>query len=123
MSTPETIKIDDITYVRSDSLINSAAENKDGLIYSIVRTYSAGVFAGYVKSAIGKEVILIECRRLWRWYGAMSLSELAINGTTEPDKCKFSVPTSNHYLSEGVEIIPCTVKSRESIQGVKVWVK
>ena len=32
--------------------------------YVIVRTYSAGVFAGVLKSRVGKEVVLSQTRRL-----------------------------------------------------------
>jgi len=42
--------------------------------YVIVRTHSAGVFAGELKSRNGKEVDLNNARRLWYWYGAASLS-------------------------------------------------
>ena len=51
------------------------------LKYVIVRTYSAGVFAGNLKSRDGKEVTLTNARRLWYWSGAASLSQLAVAGT------------------------------------------
>lgn len=44
--------------------------------YVIVRTYSAGVFAGNLKSRNGKEVELTDARRIWRWAGAASLLSL-----------------------------------------------
>jgi len=47
MPKPKTITIDDIEYVRKDS-INEKAEPRDGMEFKIIRTYSAGVFAGYV---------------------------------------------------------------------------
>ena len=50
--------------------------------YVIVRTYSAGVFAGTLESKEGKEVILSNARRLWYWKGAASLSQLAMEGVT-----------------------------------------
>lgn len=36
----------------------------DGMRYCIIRTYSAGVHAGYVKEHDGKEVTLVNARRL-----------------------------------------------------------
>ena len=42
----------------------------------IVRTYSAGCFAGRLKSRRGQDVVLTEARRLWYWAGAATLSEL-----------------------------------------------
>ena len=49
--------------------------------FVICRTYSAGVFAGFLESREGKEVVLTKARRLWYWDGAASLSQLAMEGT------------------------------------------
>jgi hypothetical protein len=35
--------------------------------YVIVRTFSAGVFSGYVKSRDGREVVMNKARPLWYW--------------------------------------------------------
>lgn len=48
---------------------------KSKLRYVIVRTYSAGVFAGNLVSRNGREVVLSDARRLWYWAGAASLSQ------------------------------------------------
>jgi hypothetical protein len=93
-------------------------ENKP---YSIVRTYSAGVFAGNLEAKNGKEVILSNARRIWYWSGAASLSQLAMEGTKDPDKCKFPCPVNCVTLTEAIEIIPCTAIAEISIKGVKVW--
>ena len=89
--------------------------------YCIVRTYSAGVFAGNVESREGKEVIIKNARRLWYWDGACSLSELALTGTKRPDDCKFTVIVDEIEVIEAIEIIPCTEEAEASIKGVKVW--
>ena len=57
--------------------------------YVIVRTYSAGVFAGELESRKGQEVVMRNARRLWYWDGAASLSQLAMEGTSKPQNCKF----------------------------------
>jgi hypothetical protein len=98
------------------------AESVDGMEYKIVRTYSAGVFAGYIKSRKGQEVEMVKARRLWQWYGAMSLSELAVEGTTQPNDCKFAVE-ADITLINAIEILSVTAKAKKSIQGVKKWVK
>lgn len=95
--------------------------NLDGLPYCIVRTYSAGVFAGYVKERNGKEAIVLKARRLWYWEGAASLSELAMHGVYKPEKCKFPCEVESVELTEVIEVIRATVKARESIEGVPVW--
>lgn len=96
-------------------------EDKSEMPFCVVRTYSAGVFAGYLKSREGKEVVLENAIRLWRWDGAASLSQLAMEGVTKPSGCKFAVPVDTIILTEAIEIIPTTRKARECIQGVKPW--
>ena len=89
--------------------------------YVIVRTYSAGVFAGELVSRKEKEVELKNCRRLWQWSGAASLSQLAVDGTKNPSACKFPAATSRHELTEAIEIIDVTPKARASIEKVPIW--
>lgn len=95
--------------------------NLDGLRYCVVRTYSAGAFAGYVKERNGKEATLLKARRLWYWDGAASLSELAMHGVALPEKCKFPCAVEEMELTEVIEVITATVKARKSIEGVKEW--
>jgi hypothetical protein len=89
--------------------------------YVIVRTYSAGVFAGNLESRNGKEVVLTDARRLWYWAGAASLSQLAVDGTSQPMSCKFPVEVPRVELTEAIEILDVSAKARESIKGVPVW--
>jgi len=87
----------------------------------LVRTYSAGVHVGTLKSRDGKEVVLTNARRIWYWDGAATLSQLAIDGTSKPENCKFPGAVPEILLTEAIEIIPITDKARESIAGVKAW--
>ena len=89
--------------------------------YVMVRTYSAGVFAGYLKSRKGQEVELTTARRIWYWDGAASLSQLAQSGTSKPDKCKFPEPVDSVILTQAIEIIPISSVAQKSIEGVPVW--
>jgi len=89
--------------------------------YCMVRTYSAGVFAGEILAKKGKEVVLKNARRIWAWEGAASLSELAQRGTSKPDECKFPCEVSRVLLTEVIEIIPCTEEARKSIASVPTW--
>lgn len=120
MSKPETITIDDVQYVRKDA-VTQKAETLDGMKYVIARTYSAGVFAGYLKSREGQEVVLLNARRLWQWAGAASLSQLAMEGTSNPGSCKFPCEVDRVELLQTIEILDCTEKSRKSIKAVTVW--
>ena len=89
--------------------------------YVIVRTYSAGVFAGILESRNGREVVLLDARRLWKWSGAASLSQLAMEGVKKPDDCMFPCEVARVELLETVEILDCTDEARASIKAVKIW--
>lgn len=89
--------------------------------YVIVRTFSAGVFAGNLESRNGKEVVLTEARRLWYWAGAASLSQLAVDGTSKPKECKFPVAVPRVELTEAIEILAVTENAKASIKAVPVW--
>jgi len=91
--------------------------------YCMVRTYSAGVFAGTIVSRKGREVLLKDARRIWYWAGAASLSQLAMSGTSAPEMCKFPEPVTEVLLTEVIEIIPITLAAKKSIQGVPIWKK
>lgn len=87
----------------------------------IVRTYSAGVFAGVLKSRKGREVVLTNARRLYYWSGAASLSQLSVDGTSNPSNCKFPVAVPEVTLLEAIEILPLSDKAKASIDAVAVW--
>lgn len=89
--------------------------------YWIVRTYSAGVFAGNIVKREGKEVEMTNARRLFYWAGAASLSQLAMEGTKRPESCKFPCAVQKVILTEGIEFELCTEKAEISIKGVPIW--
>lgn len=113
-----TIEIDGVTYIKEGSV---SAKKKKNMEYKIVRTYSAGVFAGYLESRNGREVVLRDARRLWFWEGAASLSQLAMEGVSKPDECKFPCEVDKVELLEAVEILDVTAEAQESIANVPVW--
>ena len=119
----KTITINGEEYVKKSEIgtIGSMAQNTEGMPYVCVRTYSAGVHCGYLKERNGKEVELLETRRIWKWSGAFTLSELATTGVTDPKNCKFSCTIPTIYLSEAIEIIPMTEKAEKSIKGVEAY--
>ena len=113
----KSIVIDGVEYTPRQE----TAVKKDGMEYKIVRTYSAGVFAGYLQSRDGQEVVMRDARRIWYWSGAASLSQLAVDGTSNPDNCKFPVAVDTVTLLQVIEILDCTEKAKKSIEGVKIW--
>lgn len=87
----------------------------------MVRTCSAGVFAGTIVKRKGKEALLKNARRMWYWDGAASLSQLATEGTKAPHNCKFPTPVALVLLTEVIEIIPITAAAKKSIAEVATW--
>ncbi|HKM00748.1 MAG TPA: hypothetical protein VJ083_01705 [Sedimentibacter sp.] len=89
----------------------------------IVRADRAGVFFGTLTEKDGQEVVLKDCRRIFYWDGAASISQLAKDGTSKPENCKFTVIVDEIQIMGVIEIIPCTEKAIKSINGVKIWIK
>lgn len=89
--------------------------------YCMVRSKSAGVFAGTVKKLKGGKALLTNARRIWYWAGAASLSQLATEGTSKPKDCKFPAPVAEVLLHEVIEIVPITDEAAASIASVKPW--
>ena len=115
----ETINVNGTEYVKKSDIPVTPLEVSNE--YFMVRTYSAGVFFGKIKSRDGKEVVMTTARRIWYWEGAASLSQLAMEGTSNPDACKFPCAVTEVTLLEVIEIIPCTEKAIKSINEVKIW--
>lgn len=113
------IKTDGIEYVpKGLEVINLAKKNKKGMEYCIIRTYSAGVWSGWINTKdknICQEVF--EARRLWQWWSEFTLSALAILGGKEgkEDENKYAMPVEKVILKEIIEIIPCTEKAMKYI--------
>ena len=87
----------------------------------IVRGDRSGVFFGTLVEKNGREVTLENCRRLWYWDGAATISQLAVDGTQRPNECKFTVSVNSIIILDAIEIIPCTEAAISSIEGVKEW--
>jgi hypothetical protein len=89
--------------------------------YVIVRGDRSGVFAGTLAARDGQEVQLTDCRRIWYWNGAASISQLAIDGTSKPGDCRFPAQVKEITILDAIEIIPCTEKAEASIKAVREW--
>lgn len=89
--------------------------------YVIVRTDRAGVFAGTLVSRRESETKLKDARRLWKWAGAASLSQLSVDGVSKPDECKFPVAVPEVVLLGTIEILPVSAKAKKSIMRVPIW--
>lgn len=114
------ITINGKVYVEKGS-DNALATKVDGMKYVICRSQSAGVFAGYLESRNGQEVVMRNARRIFYWDGAASLSQLAMSGTSKPQNCKFPEAVDRVELLQAIEILDVTEKGQKSILSVGVW--
>lgn len=115
---PNEITINGITHThKTDAQVGEVSLTD----YCIVRTDRAGCFAGRIVSREGSEGVMDDCRRLWWWEGAATLSQLAMEGTKLPEACKFPAVTQGHTLLGILEILPCTAAAKASIENVPVW--
>ena len=89
--------------------------------YVIVRGDRSGVFAGTLESYEGREVVLTNCRRLWYWDGAASISQIATEGVKRPNSCKFTVTVDRIVILDAIEIIPTTAEAETNIKAVREW--
>ena len=105
-------------YIRKDSLPQITLTNA-----VIIRSESAGCFFGNLKSKNLKDGIveLENARRIWYWEGAASLSQLAVDGTSKPGKCKFPCAVPIIEIAKVIEVIPMTETALASLNTVKVW--
>jgi hypothetical protein len=107
------ITINGIVYVRKQNLMD--------MDYVLVRTRDAGVFVGYLKEKTETEITLLQSRWIWHWSGAATLSQLAMEGTVDPENCKFPMEVNYVILSNWIQILPVSEKAKQSIKGVKEW--
>ena len=118
---PETMIIDDVRYIREDS-ISQEVVNTDGLKAVLIRTDSAGVHFGYLKDRTGKEGTLINTRRIYYWRGACSLSQVANDGV-DVSNSKISVLVPENTFTEIIEIIPLSNKAFKNLMEAPEWKK
>jgi hypothetical protein len=120
------IDLNGVVYVRKDSVSGSSlAPSVDGMKPVLIRSYAAGVHFGYLKSQedtlSGRVVVLTKTRRVWYWDGAASLSQMALEGVSKPEKCKFSVELDSNEIVNVIEILPLTDKALLNLYKVAVW--
>ena len=89
----------------------------------VFRGDRSGIFFGTLLEKDGQEVLIGNCRRIWYWEGACSLTDIANIGTTCPNNCKFTIATESMMITDCIEILPCTEQAIKVIESVKPWTK
>lgn len=117
VSKPNVIKIDEVEYVRKDSVTQEVTGD-----FVIVRCRNAGVHAGTLVHRDANVLELANSRRLWRWWSKFTLSGLAMDGPLESqlDKQVYAcvLPKLTLTVSDVCEVIACTAKARDAIMAV-----
>lgn len=114
----KTITVDGVEHAP----VMSVKTDSNNLRYCMVRTFSAGVFCGYYKRGdTPKEAVVYQAKRIHKWEGAASLSELAQRGTSKPDRCRIPMAVSEVYLTEVIEVIPMAEEAIITIEKVPLW--
>ena len=111
-----TLTINGVEYVRADSIVYATPAKPAGPL-TLVRTFSAGVHVGELVSEPGKLVTLKNARRIWRWRGANTLNEIAVEGVNRKENTRISKPVPEITLTEVIELIPVA----EGFDLTEVW--
>jgi hypothetical protein len=82
--------------------------------FCIFRTYSAGVHMGYLEEINGTCALVKEARRLWRWTERFTLNEIANQGASA--ESRISNPVDEIYLTQVIEVIPCSKKAENDLR-------
>ena len=106
----EKIEIDGVTY-------RAVLEVSETVL---IRTYSAGVHFGTLSKRSGDEITLTQARRLHRWSGAASLSQVAIDGVDLANS-RISVFVPEITILGVIEIIPMSTKASKQMLEAESW--
>ena len=89
--------------------------------FVLIRSTNAGVLAGDLveQDNANQRVKLQNAIRLWYWDGAFTLSQIAMEGVSKPDNCKFAIPVTEMEIFKVIEIIPLTKVAEQKIKEVK----
>ena len=87
----------------------------------IVRGVQSGVYFGTLVDRQGQECELSDVRNIWRWRGAVNLTELASRGITQNDYNRITSPIESIVLTDICEIIECSEDCIKSIEECPKW--
>jgi hypothetical protein len=89
--------------------------------YVIVRCYGAGVHSGELVGFKDEHVTLVNSRRIHKWEGAASLSELAVYGSSKPTGCRIAVQIERVELLDAKEIDYCSPEGEKFLREIAPW--
>lgn len=88
----------------------------------LARGIQSGVYFGTLAAREGQECELHNVRNIWRWRGANNLLDMANNGVDAAgDYNRISCAVDSIVLTDVCEIVPCTERAAQNLEGVAVW--
>ena len=96
---------------------------KKSLPKVVIRSDRAGIFYGDLEKfdPATSVVTMCNCRRIWYWSGARSLSQIAQEGVKHPKKSHITVSVDKMLIMGVVEVLYCTEKAIKNLNAVPVW--
>ena len=85
--------------------------------YYIIRGDRSGVFFGQIVERKDREVTLTNCRRVWYWDGAASLSQLAAEGVKAPQSCRIAMPVEELTVLDAIELAAQQCRGAIALHG------
>ena len=89
----------------------------------LVRCDRSGVFYGTLVELEGQRAKIKNVRKIYYWDGANCLEQLAMEGTKNPNNCKFTMSVDEIEVFDLIQLLPCTVEAIEIIEEVREWKK
>lgn len=88
----------------------------------IARIDRAGVFHGTLDYIDNDIIRLKDARRIYYWEGAISVTDMAVNGLTG-GRITTPVSTVEFMRDKIVELNECSEQASTSIESIKVWTR
>ncbi len=90
--------------------------------YCIVTSNNGEVFFGkvdqYEEGKLSNAILLKDSRRICRWAGACSISQLANEGTLLPTQCELAQVVPVEIVWDIIEVIPCTEEAIKILKEI-----
>lgn len=83
--------------------------------YVIVRSGQSGVWCGALASRDGDAVTLSDARKIWRWRGANTTSDIALNGI-DVEYSRVAPPVNGVIVLGVCEVLPASDAGVERIK-------
>jgi len=119
------ITINGEVYVLKSDVQKRKFASQDGLQAVLIRSYASGVHFGLLKEEqdllSGKQVTLINSRRIHYWVENASLSQIVQRGITDDSDNRISVTILEITITQVIEIIPLSEEIFHQMMNYREW--